>query len=528
MELYSVILADDEEQIRAGISRKINWEQLGFKLIGEAENGAEALELCEQLRPDVLLTDIKMPFMDGLELCRNLNKSLPTAKMIVFSGFDDFEYARQAVSSGVFEYIMKPINASELSDVLTRLREKLDNERLEKRDMETLRHQYEESLPVLRELFYTRLLDGHIPNEQINERALRFDIEISKGKWTAVLIRVNVQKSLSYDELILLSVRSFIEQHFQLDVSSVRTLLYNDMVALLVQTEHIYPLIQEMQRLCYLVSCYLGINICAGIGRVYTAENLKFSTKEAKNALDTQLLIGDTDVIYIGDIEPKQTSRLSFDEQDMQSLENAIKFGSQDDVHSFIDTLMNRVRETKFTLAQCHLFFLEIITALVRLARSGGEDIEEDFCTSFTNLISISDFNSLDDLSSWLCSHCINLQQLLGQKRFDSASKTISKAKDYISCHFTESDISVDSLCDYLHLSSTYFSTLFKRETGKSFIAYVTELRMEMAANMLTQTDEKTYLIAEKIGYTDPNYFSYVFKKHFGLTPSKYRTGKRG
>src|SRR5699024_8804762 len=105
------------------------------------------------------------------------------------------------------------------SDVLTRLREKLDNERLEKRDMETLRHQYEESLPVLRELFYTRLLDGHIPNEQINERALRFDMEISKGKWTAVLIRVNVQKSLSYDELILLSVRSFIEQHFQLDVS---------------------------------------------------------------------------------------------------------------------------------------------------------------------------------------------------------------------------------------------------------------------------------------------------------------------
>ena len=214
MELYSVILADDEEQIRAGISRKINWEELGFKLIGEAENGAEALELCEQLRPDVLLTDIKMPFMDGLELCKKLKQSLPTAKMIVFSGFDDFEYARRAVSSGVFEYIMKPINANELGDVLTRLREKLDTERLEKRDMEALRHQYEESLPVLRELFYTRLLDGHIPSDEINERALRFDTEISKQKWTVVLIRINAQKSLSYDELVLLSVRGFIEQHF--------------------------------------------------------------------------------------------------------------------------------------------------------------------------------------------------------------------------------------------------------------------------------------------------------------------------
>ena len=527
MELYSVILADDEEQIRAGISRKINWEELGFKLIGEAENGAEALELCEQLRPDVLLTDIKMPFMDGLELCKKLKQSLPTAKMIVFSGFDDFEYARRAVSSGVFEYIMKPINANELGDVLTRLREKLDTERLEKRDMEALRHQYEESLPVLRELFYTRLLDGHIPNDEINQRALRFDIDISKGKWTTVLVRVNAQKALSYDELVLLSIRSFIEQHFQLDVSSFRTLIYNDMVTLLVQTEHIYPLIQEMQRLCYLVSSYLGINICVGIGRIYTAENLKFSAKEAQNALDTQILTGDTQVLYIGDIEPKQTARLSFDEQDMQALENAIKFGTQNDVSLFIETLMNRVRETRFTLAQCHLFFLEIITALVRIARSVGEDVEENFCKNFTNFVSISDFNSLNDLGDWLCSHCTNLQELLGQKRSDSASKTISKAKDFISCHFTESDISVDTLCDYLHLSSAYFSTLFKRETGKSFIAYVTELRMEMAANMLTQTDEKTYLIAEKIGYTDPNYFSYVFKKHFGLTPSKYRAGKR-
>ncbi len=527
MELYHVLLADDEDEIRAGISRKINWEELGFTLVGEAENGAEALELCEQLRPDVVLTDIKMPFMDGLELCRNLKQSLPAAKIIVFSGFYDFEYARQAVSSGVFEYIMKPINATELKDVLTRLREKLDHERLEKRDMEALRRQYEESLPILRELFYTRLLDGRIPSDEITERALRFGIELSTQNWTTVLIHINIQKSLSYDELILLSVRAFIEQHFQLNISSIHTLLYNDMVALIVQTEHIYPLIQEMQRLCFLVQSYLGFVISVGIGRLYNAENLSISAQEAHSALDHQVLIGDTPVLYIGDIEPKASSKLSFDEQDLHSLENAIKLGSENDVRSVIKMLMNRVRETRFTLAQCHLFFLEIITGLVRLARSGGEDVENDFCTNFTELVSISDFDSLGDLNDWLCNQCLILQELLGKKRNDSACKTINKAKDFISCHYQESDLSVDTLCEYLHLSSAYFSTLFKRETGKSFIAYVTELRMDMAANMLTQTDEKTYLIAEKIGYTDPNYFSYVFKKHFGVTPSKYRAGQR-
>ena len=151
MEPYRVLLADDEEEIRAGISRKIDWSSLGFALVGEAENGQEALELAEQLRPDVVLTDIKMPFMDGLELCRRLKQSLPAAKLVVFSGFDDFEYARQAIGMDVSEYILKPINAPELMDVLNKLKDQLDRQRLERRDMETLRRRYEESLPELRD-----------------------------------------------------------------------------------------------------------------------------------------------------------------------------------------------------------------------------------------------------------------------------------------------------------------------------------------------------------------------------------------
>ena len=128
MERYRVLLVDDEEEIRAGISRKIDWDSLGFTLAGEADNGEEALELAELVRPDVVLTDIKMPFMDGLELCRRLKRVLPAAKTVVFSGFDDFEYARQAVGMGVSEYIMKPINAQEMSGVLLRLKDQLDQQ----------------------------------------------------------------------------------------------------------------------------------------------------------------------------------------------------------------------------------------------------------------------------------------------------------------------------------------------------------------------------------------------------------------
>lgn len=251
MEEYRVLLVDDEEEIRTGISRKIHWAALGLSLVGEAGNGEEALELAEQLRPDMVLTDIKMPFMDGLELCRRLRQSLPAAKLVVFSGFDDFEYARQAVGMGVSEYILKPINASELSEVLNRLKNQLDSQRLERRNMESLRRRYEESLPVLRELFYTRLLSGQLCPDQVQERAARYEIEMPPGMWTAALVHADLSgggEGADRDELVLLSVQSFLEEHFKLDGCAARVVLFGDTAALLVRLsgeDKLYPMLED-------------------------------------------------------------------------------------------------------------------------------------------------------------------------------------------------------------------------------------------------------------------------------------------
>lgn len=274
MEQYRVLLADDEAEIRQGISRKIDWAAQGFVLAGEAENGAEALELAEQIRPDVVLTDIKMPFMDGLELCRRLRRELPAAKLVVFSGFDDFEYARQAVSMGVSEYIMKPVNARELEEVLAGLRTQLEAQRQQRRDMEALRRRYEESLPVLRELFFARLLDGRIPPDQLSERAARYELELPAGPWAAAMVRMDLPaagQSAERDELLLLSVRSFVEEHFELPGCWLRTLLYNDAVALLAGLEtadQLYPLMAELERLCALAPSCLGLGLTVGLGQL--------------------------------------------------------------------------------------------------------------------------------------------------------------------------------------------------------------------------------------------------------------------
>lgn len=529
MEEYRVLLVDDEEEIREGIRRKIDWAGLGFQLAGTAENGVDALELAEQLRPDVVLTDIKMPYMDGLELCRRLKPLLPAAKLVVFSGFDEFEYARQAVGMNVSEYILKPINAPELCGVLSRLREQLDGERMERRDIEALRRRYEESLPVLRELFYTRLLDGRIPPEQARERAARYEIRLDPGCWTAALVLAD---GPSGDELLLPSIQSFFQNRFVLEGCALRTVLYNDMVALLVQLdreERIYALTEELGRLCTLAVPLLGMTLFVGVGRPCPGPGLLHrSAEEAAAAADYRVLMGTEQVLYIGDLEPGRTAALTLEEADQRALSAAVKLGSQEQVAQLIRRQVDRVREARLSLPQSHLFFLEVLTALTRLAQTNGVDMETVFGPDFTGMVSITDFRSLDEVEEWLLGRGLKLWEALSRQRTDSAWKTVEQAKSYVAGHYADSELSVETLCGQLHLSPTYFSTLFKRETQKSFIAYLTEVRMEHAARLLRETDEKTYLIAERTGYADPNYFSFVFKRHFGLPPSKFRAGRQG
>ena len=528
MERYRVLLVDDEEDIRVGISRKMDWESLGFTLVGEAENGQEALELAEALSPDVVLTDIKMPFLDGLELCRILTGRLPAARFVVFSGFDDFEYAKQAIQMNVFEYILKPISAPELSAVLERLRERLDTERTQRQNLELLRRRYEESLPVLRELFYTRLLSGQIRPEQVQDRAARYEIDLPQGLWTAALVHVDGDEG-ERDELLLLSVQSFLEKHFALAGCAARVVLYGDMAALLVhldREDRLYPLLEELERLSRLSQSYLGFRLTTGVGLPCQGpEELHRSVAGARSALDYRALMGGGRVIYIGDLEPQSTAALPFEEEDQRALSAAIKLGTPEQVEQVVRGLMDRLKQAGLSLSKCHLFLLELVTCLVRLTRSGGVEVEAVFGANFTGAVSISDFSSLEELGRWLGERCLKLHALLGKQRTDSTWRLVEQAKAYIAGHYADGDLSVETLCSHIHLSPTYFSTLFKREMGLSFTAYVTQVRMEEAARLLRETDEKTYRVAERTGYADPNYFSYVFKKQFGLSPSKFRAG---
>ena len=165
--MYTLLLVDDEEEVIEAIVKKVKWEELGFQVTGHANNGFKAMDMLEEMQPDVVMTDIRMPYMDGLELCAHIKAKYPATKILLFTGFDDFEYAKEAVHLEIEEYILKPLNAVEITEVFERLKEKLDYEISEKRNTDLLKKYYADSLPMLQANLYTTLIEGRIPEEEM-------------------------------------------------------------------------------------------------------------------------------------------------------------------------------------------------------------------------------------------------------------------------------------------------------------------------------------------------------------------------
>lgn len=526
------MIVDDEEEIRDGIRRKIDWVGNGFELIATAENGQEALETAEALRPDVVMTDIKMPFMDGLTLGRHLTELLPGIKLVIFSGFDDFEYAQKAISLGVTEYLLKPINAAELTSVLQRLKMQLDEEFAKKRNLELLRRHYEESLPVLREQFYTRLLEGRVPPQSISEQAALYDIDRQPRYWAPALCHIDADLSrgpIRQGELLPVSIKQLMEEN--LGNVAAKTTLYNDSVAVIAALERpgqVIDLIGALNRVCLLARRYMEITLSVGVGApTDSLSELHRSAAGARTALDYRVVLGAGHAIYIGDVEPDTPAEFQYNEQDERELISAIKLGSADDIRAAAERFISNFRAVRLPLGQYQLYLMEILAELVKTTRIYQIDPAEVFGREFNSGFSLASFESLEALWHWFTETCLKISTLIKRERTNSTRAVADKARAFIAEHYADPEISVEMLCGHLHVSPAYFSTLFKKEAGMSFVAYLTNLRMEKAVDLLSTTEDKTYEISAKVGYTEPNYFSYVFKKQFGISPTKYRASQQ-
>lgn len=536
MHKYSVLLVDDEELVFQVMMKKLNWEEMGFSVDGYARNGVEALEKAEEQLPDVVMTDIKMPYMDGLTLCRRLKELYPDIKVIIFSGFDEFEYAKEAIKIEAEEYILKPIDAEELKGVFQRIRNTLDKEIDEKRNIDKLQEHYNNSLPILQDNFYISLIEGRMSPGSIDKCAYDYQIDLEGPYFVATVVHISYHtldgKEVDIAPFLLsVSVEKLLEERLH-NVYKYKLISYMGDIIAIIQLRNekdVYSLTDRLDAICKIAKRKCNAIITAGVGYVCSSPaSIKDSYASACNAVDYRSVYGNMRALNIAEIDSQRADADdSWYDETIMKIVGSIKISDAQKLNEAIYDLCRKLEESHISIQNYQIIIMKLLVEMYSIVANNQLNLSEITGTDENITDLVKGAESPEDMEQKLTTLGLGILQALVDKRASVGRSFIAKAEEYIHMNYSDPNISVNSLCSILGISSAYFSSMFKKSTGKTFINYLTDVRMEHAIELLDSSDEKTYTIAEKIGYMDPNYFSYVFKKQYGVSPSKYRSNKQ-
>jgi two-component system response regulator YesN len=535
--MYKVILVDDEAVVREGLKRIIDWGKHGFELVGDFMNGREALEAVEQLRPDLVLSDISMPFMNGLELCEQLSIHYPLIKTIILTGYDDFEYAQRALRLKVSDFILKPITAAETRTLLDKVKLEMDEERRRREDVNRLYSQLNQSLPLLKERFLERMVVAGIGPAELAERLAFFGLASLAARAIVLVFDIDdfgqraVQAGEPNAELLRFAAFNIVEEVVLREQGLVFRTREERMAAVLWSDTNDEPLYETAYRIAeearQAIETYLHFTVTAGIGRACDApKELPLTYKSAVAALDYRFLLGKNRVIGILDVEGAPPSSLMPGRDWDRQLAAAVKTGSALEAQQLIEHIAADLKNTRMPIEACHLQMQKIVVSLLNTVQELGID---EWSLASEHRIALSDmsrYKTLDELQNGLKVTVHAAMSAIADNRNSLTRMQIVRATAYIDEHYASEKLSLQELCRHVLMSASYFSLVFKQQTGETFVEYLTRVRMDKAKELLRHTSLKLYEIAAKVGYADPNYFSILFKKHVGVTPSEYREDK--
>ncbi len=523
MRTFSIILADDEPNILYGMQKGIDWENLGFSVVGTAQNGKEVLEMMEEYHPDLVISDIKMPFMDGLELARSIHEDYMNTRVILFSGWDDFEYARLAISYGVSEYIMKPINYEEMQRLLMNMHRKLDKEYDEKMNRARLESAYTKSLPLLRQQFFLQLVTEPMEEVEREQQIKNLKLDFSYSIYS--IIAVKVQKEEQKDVLNELSMKETLKEALEKELHVYEFGIGDREIFLLGGNKKhgIGRITRMIQETAVMIERIFGVRISCGISN--SGERLKDMPvlyEQALEALNYNLVLPEESYTYYNDIMPKQEVDEDWNAQ-VERIGKSITYCTEEELKQQVDDLLSCLRKGHYTLNEYQIVILEISFSFARFYKKYHITSDMEFAGSKKMAVKILSLSTGEELDHWLLNYCQLVRSLIQKKQIDNNVILTEKARKIVEEDFQNPELSVESVCSQLHVSTSYFSKIFKHETGITFLNFLTSRRMEEAKKLLLQTDYKSQMIGIMVGYPEPNYFSYVFKKNCGMSPVKYR-----
>lgn len=534
--MYKVLLVDDEILVREAISENIKWNELGFELVNVCENGEIAMEYLEENPVDVVLTDICMPYADGMDLSRYVYNNYPQTSVIIFSGYSDFEYAKQAIQYKVAEYILKPVTARELSEVLLKIKEKLNVERKQEQTYDKFKKAYytytkNEALIISRIL--SRLVKGTQRTEKSIEELAEFNVSIQGDQYCVVAVDIDVYSDLYDidDELKKESaLMSFVVENISNEIMKNHSagLAYRDSdnrVCMLFYVSRSRNLSIEATKICEEIQSTvydtMKLSISIGVGKtVLSLEELSKSYESAVELLKYRYTKG-SGVLLDGEKE-FQGSNSSDLEKDFKKIAESLREKDEPKLEKALSDMeawmINGYNTRNVVVAYLHQA-LRIVSDAVR-------EVDDEFQLKEEEMSEITDAKRFEQAMNFFRSYCKKAINIISGAGKTSGQQQAALAMEYIERNYGDPNLNLNQICEYLNISTSRFSSIFKEATGKTFIEVLTSVRMERAKSLLRQTSLKNYEIAEKVGFSDPHYFSIAFKKMTGKTPKEYARDK--
>lgn len=538
--MLKVFLVEDESVVREGLRDNIPWEQWGYQFVGEAGDGEMALPLIQKTKPDVLLTDIKMPFMDGLSLSHLVHQEFPDMKIIILSGHDDFEYARGAIQVGAEQYLLKPITRAVLQKTLAELKTKIESEREQKSYQEKFQSEVREYEQFSRTDFFVRIFEGRMPVQDIYEEAAKLSLRINAPCYNLLMFNLQEKRTeenagmesevfaRKREELLHYFIRYPENLVFRWNVNTYGVLIQGSaeqMPALCARS------LENVERICRPVEESLQWYVAVGepverlslLAECYSKVNHLF----AYRFLMPQVHIFKGELIG-RDVSQKAGGRIdgiAADRMDPELIRDFLLRGAKDEISDFVENYLAEMKEAMQSVMFQHYLTLHIYFVTLSYAEVLGCGQEE-----FLKLIGEAtpeSVNGPEKLPGYIRSLLEKAMELRDRESDDQSKRVLKKALSYIEENFSQETLSLNSVAGEVNVSPSYFSAIFSRAMQVTFVEYVTGKRMDKAKKLLRQTQMHTGEIAQEVGYRDPHYFSFVFKKTQGCTPREYRGGAK-
>ena len=545
--MLKIFLAEDEVVVRETIKRMIPWEELGFELVGEAADGEMALPLLLRQQPDLLITDIKMPFMDGLTLARLAKKEIPGLKVVILSGYDDFNYAKQAIGIGVEDYLLKPITKNALIERLSEIRSRYEHEKTQKEYYEKFQREMQAYEKNSSRDFFEALVGGSMDMMEVYKRAEKLGLDIVAEAYNVLIFTMNCDEDFSgqRDEYSSWEAESLelLENFFAGHSSAMlfRSNIFSYGVLLKGQRETI----EENTRVCVdeirkILSRQDGRREWfLAVGQsVERLSQIQKSYHTASRAFSQRYLY-DENILYYDEMETMEhpggqaetEDNAYLQKVDVNALNPAIlqKFlsnGLQEETENFVKDYFYAIgQEPMESLVFRNYVILNVRFSVISFIKGLGCDTNEMESADTEEVLAESGKNmeSAIAYAKKMISQAIEIRDQNSGNKNRSILKT---AVDFIDSHYMDEEISLNTVANVANVSSNHFSALFSQNMGQTFIEYLTSLRMNKAKELLRCTGMRSSEIAGEIGYKDAHYFSYLFKKTQGMTPSDYRKAR--